>query len=187
MRATHEALGRSFIWTCDRPFEGADFSYEFTGMELELKSLIEPSKPEAIFEFISSKDLSLWKKVVGPTFDFEEGDIDSFVKLYEGKEKFFHVIAKIHDTVVGAGTLQIHEGVAILHNITTFPEARGKGIGSRIDFELLTFAKEQGCSRSLIQGASKAESLYQRLGYKTQKVFYANFFKYPFLNTHKNS
>ncbi len=177
---TFEVLGRSFMWICDQELEGAARVFPFYEMELKLDELKEPKEAVGEYLMVSSEDLIDWKKVVGPTYEFDKEDIDAFANLYKGNNNFFHMVVKVNDVVVGAGTLQIYQDVAILHNITTLREARGKGIGSRISFELLSLAKTKNCTRSLIHGSSGAEKMYQRLGYKTQKIVFANFFKTPF-------
>ena len=128
-------LDRNFIWICDRKLEGAKRVFPFPEMEMDLSMLVEPRQVEAEIVQVSTSDMEEWKKVVGPTFDFEGKDIESFAKLYRGNKNFYHMVARVNDMVVGAGTVQIVKNIAVLHNITTTGKSRGKGIGSRITFE----------------------------------------------------
>lgn len=176
VRKTSRFLNRNFIWICDSELEGAKRVFPFPEMKMDLCKLVEPKQVEAEIVQIPSDDLDEWKSVVGPTFDFEGKDVDSFAKLYKGNKNFYHMVARVNDVVVGAGTVQILKNIAVLHNITTTDKARGKGIGSRITFELLSLAKSKGCNKSMIHGSKKAEKMYARLGYETTKTVYANLF-----------
>ncbi len=68
-----------------------------------------------------------------------------------------------------ASVLAIHDlnGDAGLYFVGTTPEARGRGVATRLVWHALRGARERGCDISTLQATRMGEPIYARLGYRT--------------------
>lgn len=67
---------------------------------------------------------------------------------------------------VAVSLLVLHEDVAGVHNITTTPVARRKGIGTAITREPLQIAKDVGYDVAVLEASEMGLPIYRRLGFK---------------------
>jgi GNAT superfamily N-acetyltransferase len=59
------------------------------------------------------------------------------------------------------------DGDASVYWVATLPEARGRGLASRLMHRALWDAREEGCDLSTLQATKLGEPIYARLGYKS--------------------
>jgi GNAT superfamily N-acetyltransferase len=59
-----------------------------------------------------------------------------------------------------------HEGDACVQLVGTIPEARGRGLASRLLLRALADARERGCRTTTLQATRAGHPVYTRLGYR---------------------
>ena len=59
-----------------------------------------------------------------------------------------------------------HEGDAGVELVGTIPEARGRGLASRLLLKALADARDRGCTISTLQATRAGYPVYARLGYR---------------------
>ncbi|OAV43505.1 GNAT family N-acetyltransferase [Lewinella sp. 4G2] len=98
------------------------------------------------------------------------GDRMEFFNLYNGLEYIKHVvIVSFEDQAVGCGSLKEYEsGTVELKRMYVSPDARGRGIGSELVEELVSWASELGYSRMILETGHEmpdAVALYKKNGF----------------------
>lgn len=76
-------------------------------------------------------------------------------------------LAWSHEQAVGTAEVTVGGGVAGLYNVATATAHRGRGIGSLLVTRPLMEARMDGIDTGILQAASGAQSLYQRLGFRS--------------------
>lgn len=69
--------------------------------------------------------------------------------------------------VAGLATVDGPDGDCALELVATLPEARGRGIASRLVRRALREARDRGCTSVTLEGSKMGEPVYTRLGYRT--------------------
>lgn len=69
--------------------------------------------------------------------------------------------------VAGLATLDGPDGDCALELVATLPEARGRGLASRLVRHALREARDRGCDSVTLEGSKMGEPVYTRLGYRT--------------------
>jgi predicted acetyltransferase len=59
------------------------------------------------------------------------------------------------------------DGSAGIFAVATLPEARGRGLTTRLLGQALADARERGCSTSTLQATKRGAPVYDRLGYRS--------------------
>lgn len=87
------------------------------------------------------------------TAQHPEGSTWDYVALADGKP---------------AASLVIHPvaGDASVQFVATLPEARGRGLASRLMHRALWDARERGCDLSSLQATKTGQPIYARMGYR---------------------
>ena len=67
---------------------------------------------------------------------------------------------------VATATLVLAGGIAGIHDVSTVPEARGRGIGTAMTAAALQAAHAQGFEIAFLQPSPMGRPLYERLGFR---------------------
>lgn len=99
-----------------------------------------------------------------------DGDDHAFYAQFNKIDKINHVVIAFNDDIaVGCGAIkQYADGVMEVKRMFVKPEARGKGIASKILFELEIWAKELGNLSCILETGfqqPEAIALYHKSGY----------------------
>ena len=76
-------------------------------------------------------------------------------------------VALLEGQAAAALSIIEHEGDAGVMEVATLPQARGRGLASRLMHRALWDSRERGCEISTLQATKKGEPVYTRLGYKS--------------------
>lgn len=94
---------------------------------------------------------------------------ETMIKIYEEngiRSDLRHYIGYYDDAPVATSSVLYSDGVAGIFNVATLPEARGKGMGSRITAAPLIDARERGYTISILHSSKMGYNVYRRLGYE---------------------
>lgn len=128
-----------------------------------------------IKEIDDLKSLKHWTKLNAICFSMTR-DIQRFItnsnadlflnKKISGK----HFIAYYKDKPIGTSSVFFANGVAGIYNVTTAPEARGKGIGEAITRAALISGKKAGYTFAILQATKKGLPVYKKMGFKSNEA-----------------
>jgi putative acetyltransferase len=103
---------------------------------------------------------------------YEDEALDSMTETYDQPRKTYFVIADGLEVIGGAGIspLDNYNGnVCELQKMYFMPEARGRGLGSKMMAKCLDFAKQSGfdqCYLETMPYMEDARKLYRKVGFK---------------------
>ena len=104
---------------------------------------------------------------------YEDKALDCMVQTYDTPKSKYFVVAQGESVIGGAGIspLENYEGnVCELQKMYFMPEARGKGLGSKMMDKCLDFAKEAGfdyCYLETMPYMDDARKLYRKVGFQS--------------------
>lgn len=146
-------------------------------MYLDMSSLDNNLKKKDDFyikEIDGLKSLKDWTKLNAICFSMTR-DIQRFItnsnadlflnKSISGK----HFIAYYKDKPVGTSSVFFANGVAGIYNVTTAPEARGKGFGEAITRATLASGEKAGYTFAILQATEKGLPVYKKIGFKANE------------------
>ena len=140
------------------------------GMYMEKPDLVPfvSSYENVIIKEVCDRDgLSCWSELVYKEL-LKHSKVDH--RVYDGwlnNENYSVLGAYVGDQLVSAGLAFLKQSQAGIYFISTDSDFRGKGIGSNLVSRLLEKSFEKGVERIYLQASIKAETLYQRLGFKS--------------------
>ena len=103
---------------------------------------------------------------------YEDEALDSMTETYDQPRKTYFVVADGIEVIGGAGIspLDNYDGnVCELQKMYFMPEARGRGLGSKMMAKCLDFAKQSGfdqCYLETMPYMDDARKLYRKVGFK---------------------
>ena len=103
---------------------------------------------------------------------YEDQALDSMTETYDQPRKTYFVVADGIEVIGGAGIspLDNYNGnVCELQKMYFMPEARGRGLGSKMMAKCLDFAKQSGfdqCYLETMPYMEDARKLYRKVGFK---------------------
>ncbi|WP_400079439.1 GNAT family N-acetyltransferase [Winogradskyella sp. R77965] len=131
---------------------------------------IESEDDSKIAKAIRSVLIEMGVPKVGTAY--EDKALDCMTDTYNKDKKKYFVVVKGDDILGGAGIspLDNYEGnVCELQKMYFMPEARGKGLGSKMMAKCLEFAKQVGfeqCYLETLPYMKDARKLYRKVGFK---------------------
>ncbi len=92
--------------------------------------------------------------------------LDAVLLLHFGRGYFQARVSAESDQILAVG-----QGIATGHagwigNIIVRPEARNRGLGSRVTLDIVNLLRAQGCSTLLLVATELGEPVYQKLGFR---------------------
>jgi len=144
------------------------------GMAMNVEDLKEDRRPlpKLKIDIVESEeDLARFVDVTAKSFDVAGSDSRTFLKILSS------LVAKSHSVFacylgcldrqpVATGVLFKAADVSGVYWIGTIPEARGKGIGTRMTRRIMTEGKESGYSLAVLQATDIGEPVYKRMGFR---------------------
>lgn len=104
---------------------------------------------------------------------YEDAALDCMTETYDQPNKAYFVVAKGNKLIGGAGIspLDNYDGnICELQKMYFMPEARGKGLGSKMMAKCLDFAKQIGfdkCYLETMPYMDDARKLYRKVGFES--------------------
>ena len=94
--------------------------------------------------------------------------LDAVLLLHFGRGYFQARVSAESDRILAVG-----QGIATGHagwigNIIVRPEARNRGLGSRVTLDIVNLLRAQGCSTLLLVATELGEPVYQKLGFRLE-------------------
>jgi ribosomal protein S18 acetylase RimI-like enzyme len=140
------------------------------GMALELGALYEPSPAtDRIVRLASSEsELDDFMDVFAKGFDLPQAAVAGFGLIFRGRDRdrFRHYVAYERDRAIAVASLFRDQGVAGIYNVTTLPEARGRGYGSAVTFAALYDGRAHGCHLGVLTSSEDGYSIYRKMGFE---------------------
>ena len=146
---------------------------EFPGMFLNAQDVKEPTHPEELVveRVVDRETLALWSDILCKANHFSDECSRSYSALFENagfEGPFHHLVGKVNDIIVATGTLLCTKQGGYIYNVSTSENARGKGYGAELSYQLTKLAQSQSLSQIALVSSSQAISVYSKLGF--QKV-----------------
>ena len=140
---------------------GHTFDGEPMGQELDLAGFEGPPGPE--LDLVEEPSPADFDPIVTAAYGWE-----GFGQMHDEFPPPFHAYAARGDDGRPAACLGIWDvdGDAHVQAVGTIPEARGRGLASRLLARALVDARERGCTTSSLQATAMGHPVYTRLGYR---------------------
>ena len=138
-------------------------------------SLLEEDQPSpqglAIERVADPEALRAWCDSVSAGFGVPAVVTDGFFGFYSSLGFGSHFgninyLGRLNGTVVATASLFMGAGVAGIYNVSTLPDARGKGIGSAMTLRPLLDARAMGYRVGTLQSTEMGAGVYRRLGFR---------------------
>ncbi|WP_299117943.1 GNAT family N-acetyltransferase [uncultured Winogradskyella sp.] len=132
---------------------------------------IEPQDNPEIAKAIRSVLIEFGVPKVGTAY--EDTALDCMLETYDEPKKIYFVVVKGDEILGGAGIspLDNYDGnICELQKMYFMPDARGKGIGSKMMKKCLDYAKEAGfdkCYLETMPYMDDARKLYRKVGFES--------------------
>lgn len=149
--------------------------FEFTSvmfMELSRKPPEAPSPPTAVKARVARGDeIEVWAGTFLRGWNDTPGMgefMSTFARVSARKASGVPFLGERDGAAIAAGSLTIHEGVALLAGASTVPEARRQGAQTALLEARLRFAQEKGCDVAMICAlpGSTSQKNAERQGFK---------------------
>jgi len=113
-------------------------------------------------ESVCSEEIEKWSGMTAQAFD-KPPETDGMKLLSASKDCDFFVCRE-SDEMIGGTLLICKNGNAGIHEVSTMPEYRRKGIGAALVNHAFHVACEKGCTYATLQASELGYPLYVRLG-----------------------
>ncbi len=149
---------------------------ESKSMTLVLNLIVKPVTPNLNVEEISTEEnMREMINVLLDAYKETQKTAEFAYKLFWdaiAPAKVIHFLGTEHGKPVTAGTLFIDQKVARIFHVGTIQEARKKGYGSYLMYQMLEKAKRWGCEISALVSTPKAVEMYKKLGFQEVGIFH---------------
>ncbi|MDH7448256.1 GNAT family N-acetyltransferase [Aquimarina sp. 2201CG14-23] len=104
---------------------------------------------------------------------YEDEALDMMYETYDAPRKMYYVVEEDGKIIGGAGIAQLEKEaseICELQKMYFLPEARGRGLGSKMMNTCLDFAREQGFTKCYLETMpymKDARKLYGKVGFKS--------------------
>ncbi|MEE9280683.1 MAG: GNAT family N-acetyltransferase [Myxococcota bacterium] len=145
------------------------------GMALHLDRLIEDAVPLPTgFEIERVRDvetLYTWCSVMVPGFGLPDVAIEGWHRLYRAvgvgaDAPVRHFLGRLEGRDVATASVNFGAGVGGIYNVSTQPEARGRGIGYAISLRAALEARQAGYEAALLHSSEMGHPVYLRMGFR---------------------
>jgi GNAT superfamily N-acetyltransferase len=144
---------------------GHKFDAEPRDMAMALSDLRDPggdSDPEA--ELLEREDYPAMARLNEIAYGYPEGEFRAVAEAgMPGLRIYF---ARLGDEDVSTLGIWPHEGDAVVIWVATAPEARGRGLSTRLLARALADARDAGLETTTLQATKLGRPIYERLGYR---------------------
>ncbi len=118
------------------------------------------------------EEAPLWSSVSARGWTYEHPELESFMEqaglLCAARAQSPCFVAEIDGTPGAAGTLCLHDGVALFGGSATVPELRRRGLQAALLEERMRYAFEQGCDLAMMvaEAGSNSQRNAERKGFR---------------------
>jgi GNAT superfamily N-acetyltransferase len=143
---------------------------ERIGMALSIDKLNVPEIPEGFTyqKVTTPRLLEVHANLLPSAYGMPESALDFFTQMCLSiglRDDYCNYLGFLDDKPVACATVLYSEGVAGIHNVATYPEARRKGIGTYISAVPLFEAVDRGYKVSILLSSRMGYNVYKRLGF----------------------
>ncbi len=164
--ATPDDLGRRLTKS------GLELVEVATGMSLELANW-QPTAPTTLVkEAVDDAALEAYAALLMRYWEIPEDEQHLVTELHQywsPSRATGHRFLAFNSAgaAIGKGYLSLAgpTGVASIFGMSVVPEARGRGVASKITMAMLGCAKKEGCARAVLHSSQGAVGLYRRAGF----------------------
>jgi ribosomal protein S18 acetylase RimI-like enzyme len=132
----------------------------------EALEVVEVERSDGILD---PRFLEAWLAVNRETLAWPAEKVARRRGLYEGDDRrprpWRHFVGLLDRRPVSASRVLVAGDVAMVHGVSTVPDARRRGIGSAVTLAALVAAREAGCRIGVLQASSMGQGPYRRLGF----------------------
>ncbi len=144
-------------------------------MHCDMRMMEEVPLPGDDYEMKQVKDIDTfreWAHLYAISFGLTDGIEKITIKDHAGlfldsTLPGHHFICYLNGKPAGTSTVYIKDGVAGIYNITTAPEARGRGVGEAVTRQAMIVGKKAGCTFATLQATKKGRPVYEKIGYES--------------------
>jgi GNAT superfamily N-acetyltransferase len=127
-------------------------------------------KELAIAQVQDNITLEHWTRIAGISFELSSTAITEFLELelslgFTSKE-YIRFIAYWQNLPVATTALYLDEQIAGLYIVATAPEARRRGIATKLVIATLQYARQLGYHIATLQASKMGVNIYRRLGFQ---------------------
>ena len=134
-----------------------------------MNETIQPADGFEVREVMDEETLRIWANIFvngyGLPFDWEALTFDLWIK-FGFDFPFRGYLGYLDGKPVSTSCIIFGGGAAGIYNVSTLPEARGKGLGAAITLKSLQDAREMGYRISVLQSSDMGFNIYKKLGFR---------------------
>ena len=183
-RRAHEVLdhlvdrGLPFMWqvTPTTRFDGLEellgerglVGLAMPGMYAALAPLHSETPSGMTLEAVTPPTLETAIEVMAEAFEFPDFAFEPILAAFRAIDgpDIAHLIVRIDEEPVGAGTGFLDGTTLGIYNIATVEKARGQGIGTAITAALMDIGASRGCERAILHSSELGLPVYRKLGFE---------------------
>ncbi len=143
----------------------------YTVMSCDMQGL-QPELPEGlnirdVREMKAFRDwLRLYTICFGLSDGVEEATLNQrYGQFLDQSLPVRHYVGYYNERPVATASVMLDSEVAGIYNITTAPEARGRGFGGALTSHAMSYGKQNGCRYATLQATKLGRPVYERLGF----------------------
>ena len=154
---------------------GFALAEELVGMAIDLQQLNPDAMVEVpdlvIRQVIDMPTLRAWVNVFRVGFAASDVFSEAMLAITSSHDlspdsQTFLYLGVFGDTPSASATLLLSNGVAGIYDVTTIPQARGKGLGMAVTLQALLDGRAKGYRFGVLQSSEMARGMYHRLGFR---------------------
>lgn len=121
---------------------------------------------------IGPEEAELWTEISARGWSHEHPELREFVlqfgALSVAREQSLNFLGEVDGQAGAAGSLWVHEGVAVFAGAATIPELRKRGLQSALLEERMRYASEHGCDLAMMvaEAGSNSQRNAERKGFQ---------------------
>lgn len=148
------------------PFEISNVMYR------SIERSAEPHPKNIRVRVIEANEADLWSAISARGWTYEHPELEEFVRemgaLCVAREQSPSFLAELDGVPGAAGTLILHEGVALFGGAATVPEFRRQGLQSALLHERMRYAAEHRCDLAMMvaEAGSNSQRNAERKGFR---------------------
>jgi ribosomal protein S18 acetylase RimI-like enzyme len=103
----------------------------------------------------------------GMPADITAGFVDLFVRVAAGPSGMSGLfMARLEGRPVATALAVVAGDAAVIYNVATLPDARGRGIGGAVTLAALRDARSRGATLGVLESSEMGLSVYRRIGFR---------------------
>jgi GNAT superfamily N-acetyltransferase len=136
------------------------------GMGCALEDLIEPDGVGEL-DYTDNPDAGVLQSVLARGYGFPLAMSERVAAGVPSGPGTIVAVASLEGRPACTAQVTVVDGDAGIYAVATIPEARGRGLARRLQFELLRRARELGAKTTSLQASKLGRGVYEALGYQS--------------------